>query len=43
MLGFAIPVFVAGYVLICVFSIQLRWLPVQGFQPLADGVWPSAS
>ena len=39
-LGFAIPVFLAGYVLIYVFSIQLRWLPVQGYKPLADGLWP---
>ncbi|EKE72933.1 MULTISPECIES: ABC transporter permease [Oceanibaculum] len=39
-LGFAIPVFLAGYVLIYVFSIQLRWLPVQGYKPLAQGLWP---
>ncbi len=39
-LGFAIPVFLDGYVLIYVFSIQLRWLPVQGYKPLADGLWP---
>lgn len=39
-LGFAIPVFLAGYVLIYVFSIQLRWLPVQGYKPIADGLWP---
>lgn len=39
-LGFAIPVFLAGYVLIYVFSIQLRWLPVQGYKPLAHGLWP---
>ena len=40
-LGFAIPVFVAGYVLIYVFSIQLRWLPVQGYRPLSQGLWQS--
>jgi peptide/nickel transport system permease protein len=40
-LGFAIPVFLAGYVLIYVFSIQLRWLPVQGYKPLSQGLWPS--
>jgi peptide/nickel transport system permease protein len=40
-LGFAIPVFLAGYVLIYVFSIQLRWLPVQGYRPLSQGLWPS--
>ncbi len=30
-LGFSVPVFVIGYVLIQVFSIHLRWLPVQGY------------
>lgn len=39
--GFAIPVFLAGYVLMYVFSIQLRWLPVQGYRPLSQGFWPS--
>ena len=38
-LGFSVPVFVIGYVLIFVFSIQLSWLPVQGYQPLAEGLW----
>nr|MDQ6923139.1 ABC transporter permease [Pseudomonadota bacterium] len=36
-LGFSVPVFVVGYVLIYVFSIKLNWLPVQGYQPLAEG------
>jgi peptide/nickel transport system permease protein len=40
-LGFAIPVFLAGYVLMYVFSIQLRWLPVQGYKPLSQGLWAS--
>jgi peptide/nickel transport system permease protein len=39
-LGFSVPVFVVGYLLIYVFSIHLRWLPVQGYAPIADGVWP---
>lgn len=30
-LGFSIPVFVIGYIFIQVFSIELRWLPVQGY------------
>ncbi len=30
-LGFSIPVFVLGYVLIYIFAIDLRWLPVQGY------------
>jgi peptide/nickel transport system permease protein len=42
-LGFSVPVFVVGYLLIYVFAITLRWLPVQGYSPLADGFWPWAS
>ena len=38
--GFSVPVFVIGYVLILVFANQLGWLPVQGYRPLADGLWP---
>ena len=36
-LGFSVPVFVIGYVLIYLVAIQLGWLPVQGYQRLADG------
>ncbi|WP_237215023.1 ABC transporter permease [Falsiroseomonas oryziterrae] len=39
-LGFSVPVFVVGYVLIFVFAINLRWVPVQGYTPLAEGVGP---
>jgi peptide/nickel transport system permease protein len=39
-LGFSIPVFVLGYLFIYVFAVQLRWLPVQGYKPIADGFWP---
>jgi len=38
-LGFSVPVFVVGYVLIYVFAIELSWLPVQGYQPIGDGFW----
>jgi peptide/nickel transport system permease protein len=38
-LGFSVPVFVIGYVLIFVFAIELAWLPVQGYQPLSEGLW----
>jgi peptide/nickel transport system permease protein len=38
-LGFSVPVFVIGYVLIYVFAIELSWLPVQGYQPLREGFW----
>lgn len=37
-LGFSIPVFVVGYILIYVFAITLDWLPVQGYQRLREGV-----
>ncbi len=36
-LGFSIPVFVLGYILIYVFSVKLGWFPVQGYVPLKDG------
>ncbi|MGO4737865.1 ABC transporter permease [Bosea sp. 2KB_26] len=39
-LGFSMPAFVVGYGLIYIFAIELRWLPVQGYKPLADGVGP---
>ena len=35
--GFSVPVFVIGYALIYLFAIELAWLPVQGYQPLAEG------
>jgi peptide/nickel transport system permease protein len=37
-LGFSVPVFVIGYALIYVFSIRLGWLPVQGYQPMSEGL-----
>ena len=39
-LGFSVPVFVVGYILAYVFALQLEWLPVQGYTPIADGLWP---
>lgn len=39
-LGFSVPVFVIGYVFILVFSLQLGWLPVQGFTPISAGIGP---
>jgi peptide/nickel transport system permease protein len=33
---FSVPVFVLGYLLMLLFSLKLRWLPVQGFVPLAQ-------
>jgi peptide/nickel transport system permease protein len=37
--GFSVPVFVLAYALILVFSIELEWLPVQGYRPISEGVW----
>ena len=37
-LGFSVPVFVIGYLLIYVFSIWLGWLPVQGYQHFSEGI-----
>jgi peptide/nickel transport system permease protein len=37
-LGFSIPVFVLAYILIWLVSLQLGWLPVQGYARLSDGV-----
>jgi len=39
-LGFSVPVFVIGYVLIFAFAIELDWLPVQGFTSIREGLWP---
>lgn len=38
--GFSTPVFVVGYVLAYVFALKLGWLPVQGFTPISQGLWP---
>jgi peptide/nickel transport system permease protein len=39
-LGFSIPVFVLGYLLIWLVSIRLGWLPVQGYRRLSEGFGP---
>jgi peptide/nickel transport system permease protein len=41
-LGFALPGFLVGYVLIYIFAVQLGWLPVQGYRPIGEGFWPFA-
>ena len=41
-LGFAVPGFVLAYVMIYFFAVQWRLLPVQGYQPIAGGLWPFA-
>jgi peptide/nickel transport system permease protein len=42
-LGFSVPIFVLAYVLIYVFSIELDWLPVQGYVSLGSGIRPFLS
>jgi peptide/nickel transport system permease protein len=42
-LGFSVPVFVIGYVLMYVFALQLGWFPVQGYKAIGDGFWPFLS
>ncbi|MGO4399851.1 ABC transporter permease [Achromobacter sp. PAB15] len=38
-LGFSVPVFVTGYLLIWLFAIKLGWFNVQGYAPLDKGFW----
>jgi len=38
--GFSMPVFWLGFLLVYVFAVWLRLLPVQGYTPLAVGVLP---
>jgi len=39
-IGFSVPVFVIGYLLIYIFAIKLGWFPVQGYQRIGNGMWP---
>jgi peptide/nickel transport system permease protein len=38
--GFSVPVFVVAYLLAYVFALELDWLPVQGYVPIANGFGP---
>jgi peptide/nickel transport system permease protein len=38
-LGFSIPVFVVAYLLMLVFAIELKWLPVQGYRDFSANFW----
>src|SRR3954464_8131732 len=38
--GFSVPVFVVGYLLAYLFALLLEWLPVQGYTPISQGLWP---
>ncbi|NUA28296.1 ABC transporter permease [Cupriavidus basilensis] len=37
-LGFSIPVFVVGYLMIWLFALKLGWLPVQGYIRVSEGL-----
>ncbi len=37
-IGFSVPVFVIGYILIYFLSVKLDWFPVQGYQHLSEGI-----
>lgn len=39
-IGFSVPVFVIGYMLIQVFAIDLKWFPVQGYRTISRGFGP---
>ena len=39
-LGFSVPIFVFGYLLIWGFSLQLKWFPVQGYVSITEGFLP---
>lgn len=39
--SFSVPAFAVGYGLAWIFGLELRWLPVQGYTPLSEGLWPA--
>lgn len=39
LLGMAIPSFLLALFLVLLIGVQLRWLPVAGYQPLTNGLW----
>jgi peptide/nickel transport system permease protein len=39
-IGFSMPLFVLAYLLVYVFSVELEWLPVQGYARIREGLWP---
>ena len=42
LVGLSIPNFLLGLLMILVFGVWLRWLPVAGYVPLDVGLWPNA-
>jgi peptide/nickel transport system permease protein len=39
LLGMAVPSFLLGLFLMLFVGVRLQWLPVAGYEPLANGVW----
>jgi peptide/nickel transport system permease protein len=39
-IGFSVPVFVLGYLLIWLLAIEIRLFPVQGYRSISEGFWP---
>jgi peptide/nickel transport system permease protein len=40
-LAFSIPPFLVGYLVVYVLALKLGWIPVQGYKPLSEGLWPA--
>ena len=40
-IGFSVPVFAIGYLLVYVFAVTLDWFPVQGYKWIKDGLGPA--
>ncbi|AZO79252.1 MULTISPECIES: ABC transporter permease [unclassified Bosea (in: a-proteobacteria)] len=36
-IAFSMPIFLIGYLLIFKFSVELKWFPVRGYQPMSSG------
>lgn len=41
--GFSVPVFVIGYLMVSFFAMELRWFPTQGFRSISRGIEPFLS
>lgn len=39
-IGFSVPIFVLGYLLVFGFAMELRWFPAQGYTSIRDGFLP---
>jgi peptide/nickel transport system permease protein len=39
LLGISVPSFLLGLLLILLFAVHLKWLPVAGYKPLSSGLW----